>query len=105
MAVASIAVEAATKSTEVELLLVVSVFVEVLPEDVVSTEGWMTPPCGVTVIMLPFFLVLAFLAAGSFDTAGSFDAAGAFDDAKQMVFIVILTILHTPHAFFFLWFW
>ena len=66
LAVVVIAAEVAT-DTEVELLLVMAVFAEVLPDDVGCAEGCIGPPCGVTAIILPFFFVFVFLAAGSFE--------------------------------------
>ena len=56
-------------AAEVELLLVMAVFAEVLPDDFGCAKGCMGPPCGATVIILPFFFVFVFLAAGSFDAA------------------------------------
>ena len=67
-AVVAIAAEVAA-DTEVELLLVMAVFAEVLPDDFGCAKGCMGPPCGATVIILPFFFVFVFLAAGSFDAA------------------------------------
>jgi len=59
-----------------------------LLEDVASTKGWIEPLCCVTVIILPFFFVLGFLAAGSF-IANSFavDSFPATGKIKSIKFI------------------